>query len=85
MLGRLCRWLRCLGVDAEFINRRGPCTLDSALITSRAVATGRVFLTRDARLAARRDCSGSYLLRSDDAGDQLAEVAKHFNVTFDER
>eukprot|EP00775_Hariotina_reticulata_P004540 gene4540-4792_t len=64
MLGRLCRWLRVLGVDAEF---------------------GRLFLTRDTKLAMRRDVGGSvYLLHTDDAAEQLAEISKHFGVRFDE-
>ncbi len=80
MLGRLCRWLRCLGIDAEFVGKH-PGVLELAQMASDAARQGRVFLTRDARLAARRDCWGAFLLNSDDPEEQLAEVSAHFNIT----
>jgi hypothetical protein len=46
MLGRLVRWLRCVGVDAELITEPlpRPALIARAL---QATAKGRVFLTRD--------------------------------------
>jgi uncharacterized protein with PIN domain len=42
---------------------------------------GRVFLTRDAKLAGRRDLEAAvYLLTSNDPAEQIREVARHFGV-----
>eukprot|EP00882_Tetradesmus_deserticola_P016922 GHRQ01018101.1.p2 GENE.GHRQ01018101.1~~GHRQ01018101.1.p2 ORF type:complete len:206 (+),score=79.89 GHRQ01018101.1:121-738(+) len=108
MLGRLCRWLRALGVDADFVETGGKQQLQAAAraegqplllqslgqqqqgqlvgaIHRAAVSEGRLFLTRDAKLAARRDVGGSvYLLHTDDAAEQLTEVSRHFGIRFNE-
>jgi len=40
-----------------------------------------VFLTRDAKLAGRRDIEAAvYLLSSNDPADQLRELARHFGI-----
>jgi uncharacterized protein with PIN domain len=45
------------------------------------VRQGRLFLTRDTKLAARRDVGGSvYLLSTDDAAEQLTEISRHFGI-----
>lgn len=42
---------------------------------------GRLFVTRDQKLAMRRDVGGSvYLLNSNDAAGQLAELSRHFGI-----
>ncbi|WIA30602.1 hypothetical protein OEZ86_000682 [Tetradesmus obliquus] len=108
MLGRLCRWLRALGVDAEFVETGGkqqaqqqarvqgqPQLLQTLgqqqqgqlieAIHKAALTEGRLFLTRDTKLAARRDVGGSvYLLATDDAAEQLTEISRHFGIGFDE-
>uniref|UniRef100_A0A383WME7 Mut7-C RNAse domain-containing protein n=1 Tax=Tetradesmus obliquus TaxID=3088 RepID=A0A383WME7_TETOB len=108
MLGRLCRWLRALGVDAEFVETGGkqqaqqqarvqgqPQLLQTLgqqqqgqlieAIHKAALTEGRLFLTRDTKLAARRDVGGSvYLLATDDAAEQLTEISRHFGIRFDE-
>ncbi|KAF6257473.1 hypothetical protein COO60DRAFT_1701845 [Scenedesmus sp. NREL 46B-D3] len=108
MLGRLCRWLRALGVDAEFVETGGKQQLQQAArvqgqpllvqslgqqqqgqlieaIHKAALSEGRLFLTRDTKLAARRDVGGSvYLLNTDDAAEQLTEISRHFGIEFDE-
>lgn len=41
----------------------------------------RLFVTRDQKLAMRRDVGGSvYLLTTNDAAEQLTELSKHFNI-----
>jgi len=49
-----------------------------------AAASGRIFLTRDARLASRRDCMAAapYLLSTDDAVQQIREVARQWGLTW---
>lgn len=45
------------------------------------VLQGRLFVTRDQKLAMRRDVGGSvYLLNTNDAAEQLAELSKHFSI-----
>lgn len=40
-----------------------------------------MFLTRDTKLAARRDVEAAvYLLSSNDPADQMREVARHFGI-----
>lgn len=42
---------------------------------------GRLFVTRDSKLASRRDVGGSIvLLNSNEPADQLAELSKHFGI-----
>lgn len=55
------------------------------LIVARVLACnllqGRLFVTRDQKLAMRRDVGGSvYLLTTNDAAEQLTELSKHFNI-----
>ncbi len=45
-----------------------------------AAAAGRVFVTRDARLAARRDGVAAFLLTSSDPVHQLGELARRFDI-----
>jgi uncharacterized protein len=74
-VGRLARWLRALGYDAEY----QPAIADAELVR-RGLAEGLVVLTRDADLARRRPvATGSVrlvLLASDRVGDQLRQVKR---------
>lgn len=70
---------RCLGVDTEYTGATARRTSVPALAAAAALA-GRVFVTRDQKLAMRRDCGALYLLASDDAADQLQELAHHFGI-----
>eukprot|EP00198_Chlamydomonas_reinhardtii_P012378 XP_001701715.1 predicted protein [Chlamydomonas reinhardtii] len=75
-----CRWLRCLGLDAEYVGRTSPGKQELARLTARAASEGRVFLTRDQRLAERRDVAAPHVLGSDDPQQQLDELAQHFGL-----
>jgi uncharacterized protein with PIN domain len=56
-----------------------PQALQQATLCSRP--QGRLFVTRDQKLAMRRDVGGSvYLLGSNDAADQLEELKRHFGI-----
>lgn len=48
MLGRVAKWLRCLGVDTELVT-----TKDDVALLSRAAVEHRVVLTADRKLAAK--------------------------------
>ena len=68
MLGRLARWLRALGYDTRY-----DANWDDVSLARLARAEGRLLLTRDRQLAARKGLH-SLLVQSDDLGQQLAEV-----------
>ncbi|MFQ5735910.1 MAG: Mut7-C RNAse domain-containing protein [Thermodesulfobacteriota bacterium] len=76
MLGKLARWMRTLGADVEFF----PEIEDSALV-DKAVAEGRVILTRDTLLVKRREArSRSFFVEGDHVGAQLRQVADRFGL-----
>ncbi len=68
MLGRLAKWLRLLGYDAEYW-RDGS---DEALI-AHAQVEGRLIVTRDGPLAGRRGVQ-ALRIHAEDLDGQLAEV-----------
>jgi uncharacterized protein with PIN domain len=70
MLGRLARWMRLLGLDAEF----RPGLPDDELIEL-AVAADRILVTRDRRLAGRRAVRDRVILIAAERWpDQVAEL-----------
>lgn len=71
MLGRLARWLRALGHDAAY----GP-ELHGPVLVATARREGRVIVTRDTRLARRRDLPPTIFIAHDRFRDQLLEVAR---------
>jgi uncharacterized protein with PIN domain len=81
-VGRLGRWLRALGYDADY----EPRLPDSGLV-ARARAEGRVLLTRDQELMRRRAVVGgevrAILLRDGDLGGQLRQVARELGLSLD--
>jgi len=72
MLGSLARWLRRLGYDTDYANDR-----DDRELVRIARADGRVLLTRDNALAARRGIS-VLLIESQALDEQLAQVVRAF-------
>lgn len=74
MLGKLARWMRTLGYDVEYER-----AIDDGLLIRKAVAEGRIVLTRDTLLLKRRGLRGrAFFIESDQAGEQLREVLKAF-------
>lgn len=68
MLGKLARWLRMMGYDTLYA--RSGSDAELALTASRE---GRILLTRDKGLAARKDTRALYV-ESDSLDEQLAQV-----------
>jgi uncharacterized protein len=81
-VGRLARWLRAYGYDADY-----AAGLDDQRLIGRALAEGRVLLTRDAGLMRRRVVAGgslpAVLLASDEVGEQLRQVARELGLAGD--
>jgi uncharacterized protein with PIN domain len=77
MLARLGHWLRAAGYDTLVAAHR---TGDHALLT-RALADGRVLLTRDRQLLGIRAAAGrALLLRHDDLPHQAAEITRPLGI-----
>jgi len=68
MLGRLARWLRILGYDTVF-----DAQADDWALIRRARAEGRLLLTRDRQLAARRGVP-ALLIKGEELVAQLRQV-----------
>lgn len=75
MLGRLATWLRILGYDAAYF--RGE---DRDLL-AHAWREGRILLTRDARLLARRRLPPHLGIASDHVREQLRQVVRAYGLT----
>jgi len=73
-LGRLARYLRLLGFDTLYNNR-----YDDREIISLAIEQQRIILTRDIGLLKNGRVIWGYWLRSQDAQQQLHEVATRFS------
>jgi uncharacterized protein with PIN domain len=72
MLGRLAKWLRLLGYDTAYDNAAADHKL-----ARRARAEGRVLLTRDRGLAARRGLR-TLLIQAESLEEQVQEVQAAF-------
>ncbi len=70
MLGRLAKWLRLLGYDTAYDNAATDPNL-----ARRARAEGRILLTRDHELSARRGLR-TLLIQSEMLEEQVREVRK---------
>jgi uncharacterized protein len=75
MLGALARWLRVLGLDVAY-----DPALDDPELVERAVAEGRVILTRDRRLVERRLARNHLLIRSDAVDEQVRQVLEELGI-----
>jgi uncharacterized protein with PIN domain len=75
-LGRLARYLRLLGFDAAY---RRECGDDELVAISRS--EGRILLSRDGPLVARRDVSHAYLITSAVAREQAVEVVQRCDLS----
>lgn len=75
MLGTLARWLRLCGFDTVF-----DPALDDPEIAARAAREGRVVLTRDRGLLARRLVTRGLLVEDADLGTQLRQVIEAFRL-----
>lgn len=69
MLGKLAKWLRILGYDTLY--QRPP---GDAALAQKALAAGRLLLTRNAKLLARLPLQAGLLIASDHVAEQLQQV-----------
>lgn len=81
MLGRLCKWLRIIGYDAEYCPAQGR---DTGAIAARALAEGRIVLTRDTVFGKMPKGPRCCILREQHWRKQLFRVKKELNLEFRE-
>lgn len=74
MLGTLCKWLRLLGLNAEY-----PSDVEDEAIGELALREDRILLTRDKVFAERTDAP-SLLITSMDTDEQLREVDAVYHI-----
>ncbi len=77
MCGRLAKWLRILGYDAEFIK---DASRDKILLES--LKEQRIILTRDTRLSQKKAYK-IILIKSDKIREQVKQVIKELNLSLD--
>ena len=75
MLGKLAKWLRTIGYDTVYYTGGG----DSALV-QRALAEGRVILTKDSHLVRRKLARKALFIRSDRPREQLKQVVEELGL-----
>jgi uncharacterized protein with PIN domain len=76
MVGKLARWLRVLGIDVSYSN-----AYEDDEIVRIANTEGRIVLTRDTGLAARRSPVRFVLIQSDDYTEQIDQVVREVGIT----
>ena len=74
-LGRLARYLRLLGFDADY-----DPDLSDPQLAERSQAEGRLLLTRDVDLLKRRTVTHGYYVRATDPQVQAGEVMSRFDL-----
>ena len=80
MLGRLVRWLRILGCDAEF-----DAEIADAELVRRALEEQRVILTRDRRLPQEFSVPHLLILEFEAPLEQLRQVTRAFDLDWRSR
>jgi len=77
ILAKLAHWLRAAGYDVAMAE---PGTRDDSLMV-KAVATGRLLLTRDREFIERRGAADHvFLIQSDDLDEQVAEITEPLQI-----
>ncbi len=75
MLGKLAKWLKILGFDAQFFSK----IEDDELLTI-AKDEGRILLTKDTALIQRAQDVETLFLDSDEWQNQVQQVLDHFHL-----
>lgn len=76
-LGRLVRWLRVVGIDT--LERTREESVGAAM--AHAASTGRLFVTRDHKLASRKGSRSLLMILQNTTGGQFEEITAHCGLT----
>lgn len=77
MCGRLAKWLRILGYDAEFVK-----DISREKILLESLKEQRIVLTRDTKLSSKKAYK-LILIKSDKIREQVRQVIKELNLVID--
>lgn len=75
MTGKLARWLRAIGVDAAWAGE-----VEDEVVVRRALAEGRVIVTRDRRLPVEWRMPDVLVLENEDPLERLREVVDAYDL-----
>ena len=75
MLGKLAKWLKILGFDAQFFSK-----IEDDKLLAIAREEGRILLTRDTELIQRAKDIETLFLNSEEWPNQVQQVLDHFNL-----
>ncbi|TYZ66573.1 hypothetical protein PybrP1_010055, partial [[Pythium] brassicae (nom. inval.)] len=85
MVARVGKWMRTIGIDVVIWDSSGPMLKTNgsgrdpkAGLLGLAAREQRVVLTRDKKLADRRDAGACFVVSSDDPFQQFQEIKAHF-------
>lgn len=84
MVARVGKWMRTIGIDVVIWDPSGPALKTNggrdpkAGLLGLAAREQRVVLTRDKKLADRRDAGACFVVSSDDPFQQFQEIKTHF-------
>jgi len=84
MMGRLLRWMRVIGVDAEAAPPAAAAAAEGgyhASVIARANAGARVLLTRDRKLLMRKEAVCAFWVTANETREQFDEVCSHFRIS----
>ena len=73
-VGKTAKWLRILGFDTLLI--RFP----NEILLSNCLADGRIFITRDFKVACRKGMVNTFLPHTDTPEEQLADILKRLGL-----
>jgi uncharacterized protein with PIN domain len=75
MLGKLAKWLKIFGFDAQFFSK-----IEDDELLAIAMKEGRILLTRDTGLIQRAKDVETLFLESEEWQVQVRQVMEHFNL-----
>ncbi|KAH7479945.1 Exonuclease mut-7-like protein [Phytophthora ramorum] len=83
MVARVGKWLRTIGMDVVIwdpysVPKKTASQDHKASLLALAVCEQRIVLTRDKKLANRRDSGACFVVSSDDPFEQFQEIKAHF-------
>ncbi|KAL3657885.1 hypothetical protein V7S43_017085 [Phytophthora oleae] len=83
MVARVGKWLRTIGMDVIIwdpysVPKKTASQDHKAALLARSVCEQRILLTRDKKLANRRDAGACFVVSSDDPFQQFQEIKTHF-------
>ncbi|RLN46135.1 hypothetical protein BBJ29_001917 [Phytophthora kernoviae] len=83
MVARVGKWLRTIGMDVLIwdpyaVPKKKASQDHKAALLALSVCEQRILLTRDKKLANRRDAGACFVVSSDDPFQQFQEIKAHF-------